>query len=353
MNAGVASGSGAALNAAPTTADGTVAAAGLASGVVVVPGVRMTITGTAPASSARGRQSLTNPTAGNFDDETVIYLPATTLARLSPSWVEVLEQKATRVNGSVSLSWDPVSPPIRLQVRFDLNFTRKGKDQQPFMTAPGTPERMGLLFADNNARPYLRAGVRVRAIAGPVQGIFDIRQIPDNALGFGRAHHLEVEVHEVAQRRGGSHVAPQLVYGPSRMRHLYASRVELYELIRELGTGTSPTGTWTKVADVVDPLLGVPGELLCRLDLGFIRPGRDTPAQPVAGRALDRVGVLFCDLSPYLRAGMRVHCIQGDVYGTFEIRVVPDLSPDMNAVRHIEVQVIEVAQSLTGMVSDR
>lgn len=324
-----------------------VASIGVGSGSVT-----LSIGSTAPARVASVVVNAGTPTAGLVNGAAATYLLAGALGRLSPSWIEVLEQRATRINGSVRVSWEPVVPAIRLQVRFDLNFTRKGKDQQPFMTAPGTPERMGLLFADNNARPYLRAGVRVRTVSGPVQGIFDVRQIPDNALGFGRAHHLEVEVHEVAQRPGGSHVAPQLVYGPSRMRHLYASRVELYELIRETGTGTSPTGTWTKVTDMVDPLLGVAGEMKCRLDLGFIRPGRDTPAQPVAGRALDRVGVLFCDLSPYLRAGMRVRCVQGDVYGMFEIRVVPDLSPDMNAVRHIEVQVVECAQSLSGMVSD-
>lgn len=278
--------------------------------------------------------------------------PLTALARLSPSLVEVVEQRTTRLHGSVRIEWVPITPARHLRVRFDLNFTRRGKDQPAFAVAAGVPDRTGVMFADSSARQFLRAGVRVRTVSGPVQGTFEIRNIPDSAMGFSRAHHLETEVVEVSQQAGrtGSHVAAGLAHRPSHMRHLYATRVAVYDSVRQSGSGTSPNSVWTKSSALLDPALGVPGEMLCRLDLNFLRPGRDQLPMPVAGRATDRVGVLFCDMSPHLKAGQRIECIGGDVYGTFELRIVPDLSPDMNWVRHIEVQVTEVAQSLAGMV---
>jgi hypothetical protein len=45
-------------------------------------------------------------------------------------------------------------------------------------------------------------------------------------------------------------------------------------------------------------------------------------------------------------AGDRLRCVAGPVFGTFEIRVVPDPAQDYVGTHHIEVQVIEVAQAL-------
>jgi len=132
------------------------------------------------------------------------------------------------------------------------------------------------------------------------------------------------------------------------MRHLYSSRVEVLRLSATMVSGT-PTLAWTKITAVPDPVLGTAGELLCRLDLGFMRLGRDQPMAVVAGRAPDRVGVMFFDATAHVKAGDRVHTLAGPITGTFEIRPIPDPATDMTRVHHMEVQVVEVAQALDGV----
>lgn len=132
------------------------------------------------------------------------------------------------------------------------------------------------------------------------------------------------------------------------MRHLYSSRVEALRLSGVLVDG-SPQLTWAKVGDVIDPGLGVAGELLCRLDLSFLRVGKDTPMPAVAGRAQDRTGVCFFDANDNIKAGDRLRCLAGPVTGTFEIRSIPDAAVDYATAHHMEVQVVEVAQQLTNI----
>lgn len=132
------------------------------------------------------------------------------------------------------------------------------------------------------------------------------------------------------------------------MRHLYPSRAEALRLHSNLVNGT-PLISWVKVGAVLDPYVGAPGEFMCRLDLTFVRPGKDQPAPVVAGRAPDRVGVLFYDATPDLRAGDRIRLLAGPVTGMFELRTIPDPVQAFSTVHHLEVQVIEVAQQLTGV----
>lgn len=132
------------------------------------------------------------------------------------------------------------------------------------------------------------------------------------------------------------------------MRHLYVTRAEVLRLAGTLVDG-SPVLTWTKVDTLVDPTLGVPGELMCRLDMAFVRPGKDQPMPVVAGRAPDRIGLMFFDSGCDIRAGDRIHTLAGPVAGTFEVRVVPDPAVDLAAAHHMEVQVVEVAQALSGV----
>jgi hypothetical protein len=105
------------------------------------------------------------------------------------------------------------------------------------------------------------------------------------------------------------------------------------------------TSDWQKLDAVVDPKLGVNGEMMCRLDLNFIRPGKDQPSPIVAGRAPDRVGLLFCDYTPNLLAGDRIKLVGGPIAGTFEIKSTPDGAIDFSKVHHFEVQVTEVSPS--------
>lgn len=132
------------------------------------------------------------------------------------------------------------------------------------------------------------------------------------------------------------------------MRHLYNSRAEIHRLSGALVDGT-PTLTWSKIAETPDPILNTAGELMCRLDLNYVRPGKDQPMPVVAGRAPDRVGLLMFDTTSVVKAGDRVHMLTGPIVGTFEIRVIPDPAVGFAAAHHMEVQVVEVAQQLPGL----
>lgn len=134
------------------------------------------------------------------------------------------------------------------------------------------------------------------------------------------------------------------------MRHLFASRVEVYDAVITIVDGTGEI-SWVKSSEITDPILGEQGEMMCRLDLTFIRHGKDQPMAPVAGRAPDRTGVLFCTYTESLKAGQRVRAIEGPVTGTFEIRAIPDPAVDFSSAHHIEVQVVEVAQDVTNFPS--
>lgn len=131
------------------------------------------------------------------------------------------------------------------------------------------------------------------------------------------------------------------------MEHLYmtAVRVESLQLSVVAGRGVM---SWLPSSE--------PGAafLKCRLDLTFVRPGKDQPAAENAGRAPDRIGVMFCGPYAPIKAGNRIVAIpneQGEipVAGTFEIRVIPDLALDYASAHHIEVQILETNQALEGL----
>lgn len=132
------------------------------------------------------------------------------------------------------------------------------------------------------------------------------------------------------------------------MRHLYNSRCEVLRLDGELSFG-SPKLSWTKLTHIVDPLLGTPGEILGRFDLNFMRPGKDQPMPIVAGRAPDRFGVFFFDVTDLIKAGDRIRALDGPIVGTFEIKAIPDPAVGFTAAHHMEVQVVEVTRNLTNV----
>lgn len=125
------------------------------------------------------------------------------------------------------------------------------------------------------------------------------------------------------------------------MEHLFPSVVQVTQLSLE------PTpGGRMKMTRV--PVKGL-GKMRCRLDLQFLRPGRDTPPAAVAGAIPDREGIMFCKYSPLLKAGMQVTTIPDRrglevVQGVFEIREIPDVALDFSTAHHIEVKVIESVQ---------
>lgn len=84
-----------------------------------------------------------------------------------------------------------------IKCRIDLGFLRPGLDAPPPDEAGKIPDRVGLMLYSANS-PILW-GDHIQAIDGPIQGIFTINGRPDVAQGFGSAHHMEVQVKEVAQ----------------------------------------------------------------------------------------------------------------------------------------------------------
>ena len=136
------------------------------------------------------------------------------------------------------------------------------------------------------------------------------------------------------------------------MRALFPSVAQVSRLAPAVTAQGVGSYSWAPLTVMLDPVLGIPGQFACRLDLGFVRRGVDQPMPVVAGRAPDRVGILFCmpatdELGkPLMLAGDRITMLRGPVFGSFELRVIPDVAQDFSGAHHIEVQVVEVSQAL-------
>lgn len=122
------------------------------------------------------------------------------------------------------------------------------------------------------------------------------------------------------------------------MEHLYSSLCKAQKVQTTVHDGEAET-SWV---DLPAPLDAFP----CRLDLNFLRPGKDAPPAQEAGVAPDRVGVMFCSAALPLKAGYRIVALEGPVTGTFDLRAMPDIALDYSAGHHIEVQIVETPQAL-------
>jgi hypothetical protein len=122
------------------------------------------------------------------------------------------------------------------------------------------------------------------------------------------------------------------------MDHLFSSVVKVQRLVRTRVDGMTEM-TWV---DQPAPL----NAIRCRLDLTFLRPGKDAPPAQEVGTVPDRVGVLFSRVIPGLRAGDRIVTVSGPVTGTFDIKTIPDIAVDYGSAHHYEVQIVESVQSL-------
>lgn len=135
------------------------------------------------------------------------------------------------------------------------------------------------------------------------------------------------------------------------MQHLYNSRVQvLRQQLTRLPNGKISTG-WSALEvendfDMTERLRYLP----CRIDVGFIRPGKDAAPALNAGRQPDRVAVVFFDSDVPIKAGDRIQTVDNEygeqpVRGVFEFKVVPDEAVDFDSVHHKEAQAIETLQS--------
>jgi hypothetical protein len=147
---------------------------------------------------------------------------------------------------------------------------------------------------------------------------------------------------------------PYTPYAPrlGGMAALLSSVVSVIRPQLVAGSGGGASVTWSELTDIIDPQLNVPGQMRCRIDLQFIRRGTDQPPAVAAGRAPDRVGVMYFIPAtdengvPLVLAGDRAVTVSGPVFGVFDIRQIPDVALDFVGGHHVETQVVEVAQNL-------
>lgn len=134
------------------------------------------------------------------------------------------------------------------------------------------------------------------------------------------------------------------------MFHLFDSRVRVE---REQITRT-PKGQISKEYRPViidgDPVMTERMSYLpCRIDVGFIRPGKDIPSALNAGAVPDRVAVAYVEADVPIRAGDKMVAIPNEygllpVDGTFELKVSPDEAHGYSNIHHKEFQVVESNQ---------
>lgn len=136
------------------------------------------------------------------------------------------------------------------------------------------------------------------------------------------------------------------------MFHLFNSvvRVERLQLVVTDGVASMD---WVQATDPDDPQADAMLKYLrCRLDMIFLRPGKDIAPAPEAGKAPDRIGVMFTFPYAPIKAGDRFVAIPNDegkipVDGTFEIRLKPDGAVGYADLHHLEVQVIEASPNVS------
>lgn len=136
------------------------------------------------------------------------------------------------------------------------------------------------------------------------------------------------------------------------MEHLYNSVVRVERLELTPVPGKRPAMTWVQATDEDPAINDLLQYLKCRIDMNFLRPGKDIPAAPEAGKAPDRMGLLITSAYAPLRAGDRVIAIPNErnkipVPGTFYLKVIPDAAQDYDDQHHLEVQIIEESQYLS------
>ena len=115
-------------------------------------------------------------------------------------------------------------------------------------------------------------------------------------------------------------------------KSLLVHRCDLYDLVSTDDSG-SPIVSYKKINDT---------PLRCRIDLTFIRQGKDPLWLPTVARPEDRTGVMFFLPNAPLKAGMRVKIIRGPK-GFFQIKGAIDEVWGYSELSHFEVGVSEVS----------
>lgn len=115
-------------------------------------------------------------------------------------------------------------------------------------------------------------------------------------------------------------------------RSLLVHRCDLYDIVTEDSDG-SPVTVTKKITKKPIP---------CRVDLSFLRSGKDQLWLPSVAKPDDRTGVMFFLANAPIQVGMRAVMTHGPK-GTFQLRGSIDEVWDFNSLDHLEVGVAEVA----------
>jgi hypothetical protein len=125
-------------------------------------------------------------------------------------------------------------------------------------------------------------------------------------------------------------------------KQLLHQRCRVLRLVQGNANGR-PTTMWSASAESVP----------VRLDLSFIRMGKDMGWTPEAGRAPDRSGVAFFFPDADIRVGDRLEILSGRPYGTYAVEGSVEELLTFSDPHHLEVSVREVAKSVArGAVAD-
>lgn len=136
------------------------------------------------------------------------------------------------------------------------------------------------------------------------------------------------------------------------MKNLLVSAFQVQRLDYTVADGR-PTMSWVVPTSANVAEASLLAYFKGRLDLTFLRPGKDVLPAPQQGKAQDRIGVLFVEQNVPIKAGDRIVAIPNErgqipVPGTFEIRYVPDEALSLFGQHHKEVQVVEVNSTVTS-----
>jgi hypothetical protein len=119
------------------------------------------------------------------------------------------------------------------------------------------------------------------------------------------------------------------------LRGLLVHRADILRL-EVANVAGAPDVSWKTVAK----------DVRLRMDLNFLRPGKDSGWVPEAGRSPDRSGVAFFLTSADVRSGDRIKMTKGPT-GTFLVDgAVDDPTDRTGEPHHIECGVTEVAKAL-------
>jgi hypothetical protein len=119
--------------------------------------------------------------------------------------------------------------------------------------------------------------------------------------------------------------------------HLYASTVTIMRTTESMVDGMQ-SNVWKPVTTGVR----------CRLDLSFVPISKQAPLVIESGRAPDRVGTAWfgSDMAGKIRPGDRIVVTGGPIPGTFSVDQLPDYIGGFSGLDHLEIYIVEVAQSL-------